>query len=139
MLTHFIGSKFTPATANSASAALPGLEAPTTDGNAELQFIGAGLLPNQLSPRLNINPRNQVTFVPPRQNAIQLKISSSGRFTGSFSYPPENVTTAFKGIILQKQNLGSGFFLTKFETGSVTLAPEPPQTSPVPQTLSASD
>jgi hypothetical protein len=79
-----------------------------------------------LSQTLNIDTENKVTLVAPVQNQLKLKIGTNGYFSGKFSNPVSDRSTSFEGVILQKQKLGSGFFLDEHQTGSVTLSPHPP-------------
>jgi cyclophilin family peptidyl-prolyl cis-trans isomerase len=56
-------------------------------------------------------------------NKLSLSISkSSGTFSGSVTPPGGGKAVSFKGALLQKQNLGSGFFLgTNSESGRVLI------------------
>jgi acid phosphatase len=59
------------------------------------------------------------------KNRMTLSISkSSGTFTGTVTPPGTNRAVSFKGALLQKQNLGSGFFLGTNESGRVSLQGE---------------
>jgi hypothetical protein len=59
------------------------------------------------------------------KNRMTLSLSkSSGTFTGTVTPPGTNRAVSFKGALLQKQNLGSGFFLGTNESGRVSLQGE---------------
>jgi hypothetical protein len=49
--------------------------------------------------------------------------SASGLFSGSIGVPGSGKTVAFTGVVLQKQNIGSGFFLGTNQSGRVLLSP----------------
>ena len=55
-------------------------------------------------------------------NKLSLSVSkSSGTFGGSVTPPDGGKPVSFKGALLQKQNVGSGFFLGTNASGRVLL------------------
>jgi cyclophilin family peptidyl-prolyl cis-trans isomerase len=56
-------------------------------------------------------------------NKLTLNISKSGLFTGSVTPPGTTTAIPFKGAVLQKLNIGSGFFLGTNQSGSVLFGP----------------
>jgi hypothetical protein len=51
--------------------------------------------------------------------------ASTGLFSGSFINPATHKSILFRGAILQKQNIGAGFFLGTDQTGFATVEPSP--------------
>ena len=49
--------------------------------------------------------------------------SASGLFRGSIAVPGTGKTLSFTGVVLQKQNIGSGHFLGTNQSGRVLLSP----------------
>lgn len=57
-------------------------------------------------------------------NKLSCKINpSSGQFSGSVTIPGAKQTFPFAGVILQKQNLGTGYFLGGNQSGLVSFGP----------------
>lgn len=109
----FLGSKFiSPAAIHSplAGKTLLGIDPPTT---ATLTLSDGGLaapLINQLS----VNIKNTVTVTDPDTGApkLKVKLGKKGTFTGIWVNTPDIQPTPFEGVILQKTQNGSGFFLS---------------------------
>jgi len=111
----------------------------------ETMVIGSRFLPASMSNRvinltnaivgftnenLAVNFTNGVILSADGKAAIQgtnkLKFSvakSSGLFSGSVVPPETKKAIKFNGVVLQNQNLGSGFFLGTNQSGSVSLRP----------------
>jgi hypothetical protein len=49
--------------------------------------------------------------------------AATGTFHGRFTHPTDGLSRTFRGALLQKQNVGRGFFIDSTEAGAVTLAP----------------
>jgi hypothetical protein len=47
----------------------------------------------------------------------------NGQFTGTFVHPVTGKATKFKGVLIQKQNLGGGHFRGANKTGFVIVEP----------------
>ena len=74
--------------------------------------------------------KNKVTVVSPAADKLSLKLSGkTGLITGSFIHPSTGKATKLRGAVLQKQQLGAGFFLEE-EAGSLTLIPQSDPSSP---------
>jgi hypothetical protein len=91
-----------------------------------------GFTNNQLSFALtngDLSITNQVVLGPNNEatNASDDKLTfktASGLFSGSVKNPPGTPITV-KGIVLQDQNIGAGYFLGTANSGSVLLSPAP--------------
>ena len=119
--TDFVGAKFS---APVGQPVLPSLSATDADGNAALQFTSGGLSAT-ITKSLNITPANKVTVVPPNDEAVMAKITAaSGGVSGQFIHPVTQKPTKFQAVILQKQALFSGYFLSPSESGAVSVAPK---------------
>jgi hypothetical protein len=58
------------------------------------------------------------------QNKLNLTITtSSGSFKGSLMNPLTGKAIPFNGVVLQKQNIGCGFFLDGDQSGNVYFGP----------------
>ena len=79
------------------------------------------------SESVELNPLNQLTIQSPGANRLQLKISaSSGLISGKFlAHPPLGTWTSLWGVILQRQDRASGFFLESSQSGELELTPAP--------------
>lgn len=107
-------------------AAIPGLPAIGPDGNATVTFTDAGL-PAPLSTAVAIDNRSRVFAQSAGADRLGLKINTrAGRITGTFMHPVTADKVKVLGVVLQKQKLGSGFFLSDPESGSFTVAPGVP-------------
>jgi hypothetical protein len=49
--------------------------------------------------------------------------ASNGSFSGKLSDPSTSTTATFRGVVLQDQNIGTGFFLGTSQSGQVFLGP----------------
>jgi len=99
------------------AAGLPVLDLP----NPVVTLDGGNLtVPLQLD--VVMDPYNRIAVAPPNALRLSLKLSvSSGLLMGSFLNPDTLRTSALKGIILQKQNAASGWFLGTNQSGSILL------------------
>src|SRR4030095_14908116 len=123
LLTKIVGAKFELPPHSSPAAILPGLGPTSTSGNAAVQLSG-GVFPNGTqSQRLNIDSDNRVSFVAPIIEHIRLRLNTDCYYMERLQNPAGSGKLTFKGVVLQKQRLGSGYFLDKSESGAVTLAP----------------
>jgi hypothetical protein len=71
---------------------------------------------------VNISPSGKVSLV--SNNLAKMTVTTSpstGIWSGRFTHPNSGRVTTFHGAILQKQQLGLGFFLTLEESGAVSL------------------
>ena len=68
----------------------------------------------------------------PFQSSEKLSLKpnvSKGLLTGSFVHPLTQLATPLSGVLLQKQNLGTGFFLSKLNSGGFTWESNPDLTA----------
>lgn len=87
--------------------------------NGTVTFIG-GNLAQEITSSIVLAANNTATFsdgVP-----IRLLITpATGLFKGTVERPAESKAIPFQGVLLQKQNRGSGFFLAPTQSGRVSL------------------
>jgi len=134
ILTDLYASKFVPPAIGSGQSALllPGNVAPTIAKNATLELNDGGFS-DLVSLDVSISDKSKVSFILPTSlEKPKVTINSkTGGITGSFIHPVSLKRTAFSGVIFQKQQYGSGYFLgapasgsvATAESGGVTLAP----------------
>jgi len=136
ILTDLSASKYVPPVVGSDQSALllPGNVAPTIAKNATLE-LNDGLLLAPASLDVSISDKSKVSFILPTslQKPKVTINAKTGGITGSFTHPVSLKTTAFSGVIFQKQQYGSGYFLgapapgspttITAESGAVSLAP----------------
>ncbi len=114
------GSRYTPPPAGARVLILP-----ASEPNAELIFR-EGNLATEISRRFTLTSLPHVAVLQPAAERFVLNVSpGNGFFTGQFFHPELNRLTSFRGAILQKQNIGVGYFLGSTEGGSVELRPVP--------------
>jgi len=82
--------------------------------------LGGGNLPATLTNAVILSVQNKVTAEVPNTQKLSLTLSvSSGSFKGSFVHPQTRKPSAIKGVLLQKQNFGAGFFPGTNQSGHV--------------------
>jgi hypothetical protein len=83
-------------------------------------WLANGDLAQSFTNQFMLGTNNKITST----NKMSLTIStSSGRFTGSVVNPENKKTIPIYGAVLQKQNIGAGYFLGTNESGEVFLGP----------------
>ena len=105
------GSRYVPPTTNRVlnfSAATVGF----TNGNLAADF----------GENATLELDNKLTYTGPNQLKFSLT-KSSGLFSGSVRPPGAAKSMPFNGVVLQKQNFGSGYFLGTNASGQVYIAP----------------
>lgn len=81
-----------------------------------------GNLSAPLSNDVAISSANKVFVASPNTNKLALALtSSSGLLGGSLVHPDTRKKCALKGVILQKQRIGGGYFLGTNQSGSISL------------------
>jgi hypothetical protein len=99
----------------------PGTHAVLDFTNGEVIFTG-GNLSAPFTNQVVLGANNIVTNL--SSNPLTLKINvSNGQFDGNFTAPGANKSTSFKGVVLQGQNFGAGFFLGTNQSGMVLFGP----------------
>ncbi|MFZ0826316.1 MAG: immunoglobulin domain-containing protein [Verrucomicrobiia bacterium] len=112
VVTAPIGSLYTPPPAGQPVLNLANGNVALTDGALAQSFT------NQI--QLN----NNNTIINSSDNGLQLTINpANGTFSGNAQDPTTDKWIPFKGIVLQKQNTGGGFFLNQNESGGVFWGP----------------
>ena len=98
----------------------PVLTVPLVENNVALA-LGDGDLAAPVSQPATLSADNSVTLAP--GTTLTLK-PASGRFAGEFTHPLTGAPVKFRGVILQKQNAGFGFFPGPATSGYATFAPQ---------------
>jgi hypothetical protein len=81
--------------------------------------LEGGNLAGPATNELFLSALNKITVISTNTNKLALTVStSSGLLNGSFVHPRTLKKSPVKGVVLQKQNLGGGFFLGTNESGS---------------------
>ena len=81
-----------------------------------------GNLASPLTNDIALCAQNRLNVTPPNPDELKLFLSpATGRFTGRFDNPATRKRSPVKGVLLQKQNAGSGFFLGTNQSGLISL------------------
>ena len=105
-----VGSLYTP----------PATGTPILNMSTDIVALGDGALAQSFTNQIQLNANNTVVNL--SNNGLQLSFSTSnGLFTGKAQDPVTGSYLSFKGIVLQKQNTGGGFFLNQNLSGEVYL------------------
>jgi hypothetical protein len=100
---------------------VPSLGTPIVNLSNAVVLLEGGNLAGLVLENVVLDPLNKVTVVSANTNSLTMKLSpSSGRMSGSFIHPQTLRTSSIKGVVLQKQNAATGFFLGTNESGSVS-------------------
>jgi len=111
-LTSLLGSRYLAPTA---TQSLLGM----TNGSVEFSFDNVA---TQFANQIQLTPQH--TFVNQSANRLSLSVSkSTGRFSGAVVPPAGGKSISFAGALLQRQNLGGGYFLSTNRSGNVILGP----------------
>jgi hypothetical protein len=133
----FVASPYTPPApergSRPATPLLPGLSPETSNGNAKLTIESADF--STITQSLNILERGKISVAgPANPSGLSVTLSPatgllSGHFTAEVVDPmtlgTTKVSRSFRGVVLQNESRGAGFFLGKSESGSVTLQTAP--------------
>jgi hypothetical protein len=112
VVTEAIGSRYTPPPAGTRMLNFTNGSVTLSDGNLSSSFTN----------QVQLTANN--TIVNLSDNGLQLTLgTSSGRFTGKAQDPATGKYLSLKGIVLQKQNAGGGFFLNQNQSGEVFFGP----------------
>lgn len=101
------------------------LKVPNAGGNTMLTLADGGLA----DPLVNIGTlktNGTVTF--PFQSAEKPTLApavTTGALSGAFIHPATQASTKFYGAVLQKQNVGMGYFISGVNGGGFTFEPNP--------------
>lgn len=81
-----------------------------------------GDLTSALSVSFTFNGNNQPLFTTPNTNHVVMAVNpANGVFGGTFVDPTNAHAVIFRGVILQNQNIGAGYFLSSGQSGSARL------------------
>ena len=112
-----IGSKYVAPPARPAVLDLP--------KGATATLSDADLTP-ALTKSLMLSPPNKFVVLDPGADKLSLSASATnGLLSGRFIHPKTGVSTEVHGVVFQKQNLGSGFFLRPSVIGSFEMLANP--------------
>ena len=112
-----IGSKYVAPPARPAVLDLP--------NGATATLSDADLTP-ALTKSLTLTPPNKFVVLDPGADKLSLSASATnGLLSGRFIHPKTSSSTTVQGVIFQKQNFGSGFFLRPGVIGSFGLQANP--------------
>jgi hypothetical protein len=82
--------------------------------------LDGGNLPAMLTNTVILTERKQVMVDAPNAQKLSIALTvSSGSFKGGFVHPQTGKAAALKGVLLQKQNFGGGFFPGTNQNGRV--------------------
>jgi hypothetical protein len=96
--------------------------APSLANVGARMFLTDGNLASAATNHLSVNAASQVTVISstlPGGNLV-VTLATNGSFSGTFVHPVSNKSTALGGVILQKTQSGSGYFLGLPATGTVS-------------------
>ncbi len=134
--TDLLGSKFVLPAPGANMSLVPGLTPTDADGNANVILTDGNVPIPGITQSFNIAPTNVATEIAPNPDNVKLSlrvavvkpnvrlIASTPAFTGSFTHPASQARSAYKGVILQRQAKGFGFFLGTSESGAVNIEPK---------------
>jgi hypothetical protein len=101
----------------------PALEVAAIANNTILD-LGAGDFSTPMKQPATLGTDNSITLEAPMVAGLKVTLQpGSGRFNGVFVHPRTGAKTQFRGIILQKQNAGFGFFLGTQASGYANFVP----------------
>jgi hypothetical protein len=108
----------------------PAVPVTMEENNAALA-LGDGGFDEPVVQLTTLAPGNKLIFPMPQVvTGLSAKINPiTGSFAGRFMHPETNKLTTFRGVILQKQGAGFGFFAGGGEAGYATFAPAEIQAS----------
>ena len=92
-------------------------------GQWEVQLTG-GDLPQNFTRFIGFGAQSRILALSENKPTFTLA-TSSGLLTGSVVNPVTGISISIKGIVLQKQQLGAGFFLGTTQSGRMLLDAKP--------------
>jgi hypothetical protein len=118
-----LGDKYANSVPENAASVLENVPATSSsNGNCTLTVTGTSSASNFVA-KLNFTTYNTITAIPPANNLViglvGGRLPYNGLFTGTFTDPVTGNKDTFNGAFLQKQFLGSGFFIGDGQSGSV--------------------
>jgi hypothetical protein len=102
---------------------IPPLNTPVLAISSGLVLLDGGNLAPPITNSITLDSRNKFD-IPPSAASLNLNLSpSAGTFRGSFLHPQTGKRVQVQGVVLEKQDLGAGFFLGPTQSGKVYLSP----------------
>jgi PKD repeat protein len=90
---------------------------PSFSGNGQLT-LGDGNLGADIVYDLYIDAKGNVSFTFENHENVQMNLNpATGQFSGSFTHSTLNRTVTFRGLVLQPDKTGAGYFMGTGETG----------------------
>jgi hypothetical protein len=103
----------------------PSASGPSPAGDRQIA-LGGGNLVSSIVKTGSVDAAGNVTVSPPNSENLKMKLQpATGKFSGSFTHPLLNKKITFKGLALQIDSAGAGYFLGTNESGYVTIEPVP--------------
>jgi hypothetical protein len=91
-------------------------------GSNGVTLFAQGNLSAPMTNDIALSSANKFVITSTNTSRLALSLTtSSGLIGGSFVHPDTRKKSAIKGVILQKQSMGGGFFMGTNQSGSVTL------------------
>lgn len=91
--------------------------------NARLE-LGEGGLSDPISEDATLGADNSFVVSAPTLSGLSLALQrATGQFRGRFIHPSTGAPTTFRGVVVQKENAGFGFFVAGGSSGYATLEP----------------
>ncbi len=103
----------------------PGAGTRAVNITSGMAILSGGNLNPPLTNHFVLDANNSLVVTAPN-NSLKLRLTpQTGRLTGTFAHPGyTNKPTALKGVLLQEEIFGAGFFPGTNQGGSMTLMPE---------------
>jgi hypothetical protein len=103
---------------------VPPAGVPVLDLSNAVVMLEGGNLSSPLLSEVALSTLNKISVTSSNTNQLTLTITlASGLLNGSFLNPDTRKPSPIKGVVLQKQNGGAGFFLGTNQSGRVSLIP----------------
>ena len=121
-------AKFYPSGFNMPSEVIGSAFAQPFAGTRVLNFtqgqvwLAGGNLPFDFGHQILLGTNNRITNLTDSKSTLSLTVSS-GLFQGSIMDPSTRRKISIKGVVLQKRNVGFGYFLGSDQSGSVYFGP----------------
>ena len=120
--TNAVGSQYV---ATRGQTAFPDLSQPDLDGNAKIRAQGGGL-PALVAAHMNIFSNNKVQIAGANAARLSAKIKTkTGMMSVKFDHPAQKKPASVNAVILQKQEVGFGFFLGPNDAGEAEIVKKP--------------
>jgi hypothetical protein len=84
--------------------------------------LSGGDLDQQLIDNVMLGPKNKIVSADGAKLVLSFS-ASNGSFTGRLTNPSTLGSASFRGVVLQNQNIGNGYFLGPSKSGEVELSP----------------